>query len=207
MDDPLSTSCEKTMFYFRLLAFVVLSVVFIYSLVSFGGSYFLYFTYWGVFLTMLLFGFILLSYKIHAIRKMIYEMIPTLWAVNCYITLFFWLLLSMYLSDDEITLLVNSILAHSVPFVANSIELFASHVEVRRIHPVYSELIFIVYVLCVNLPYTLAEGEIYPDMDYTNLYTYVAGIGSMVLILGLGYLSYWLKKKTAKGKVKDQENI
>ena len=207
MDDPLTSKWPRTLLFARIASFAVLTFEVIYFLVTNADAFFLYLTLWGVTFTWAMFGLILLHYQVPKFSKLLSLAIPSLWIVNAFITLYYWTMLSATLSDDDVLYLIMNILDHSVPLIANSMEVFMDNTRVSKIHTLSAMAFLLVYLLCVNMPYTLAEEEIYRGITYTNAFTYIILVVAMLLAAGLGTALYYIKKKKIMDDQEKPNNI
>lgn len=172
---------NKVLKWYRYLNLVLNAFNFMFFVFYFGGSMFLYLTYWGVSLTFIYFLLVSLSYQNKALRPLSYILYEIIWPMNIVITLAYWCYLFPLLNSSKY--LGQNITAHTFPVAVTIGEYYLSKIEFYRIHYFYPILTMCLYGVALLLPFTLTEGSLYIGITFINGFTYIILGGCLVIII------------------------
>ena len=159
-----------------------------------------YYTIWGAILTGVLFALILLKNVSDNIEAVARFLTPIVVINNFVITVGFWCLVYPYLYN-EVTVF-EGFLLHGIPLILTTTEWTLNHVTGRIRHIMFSICLFSVYFLLVNMPIALTVGEVYPNMNYKNAYTYLSIWICIMLFYFFGFGTILLKNRLMKKREK-----
>ena len=154
----------------RVIFLLSLTFLFLFTLALIPEIYFLYYTDWGLFLSVIYFFLANLSYSISGLDKILSALFLVIWTSNWVITLIFWIYLLPSISPED---LAGFVPAHTLPILASVTEYLLNQLPFIRKYYVFSVGIFLVYGCLVLGPYTLTHDIVYPGITFTNANTYL----------------------------------
>lgn len=195
----------KIMFTNRALGITCLlgSIVFSFRFKSWKSI--LFFTNWGIFISMVAFISILLRNKHAFIGEAAKVLFPAVWLMNVIITLFFWIVLFPLLTSNAINLMMFS--QHTFPVIFASIELLLNDLVMTRKAGFHATGITLLYLILILLPYTLLAHIIYPNFSFRNLFSYFSMIGILVAYILATELGICVKTRILNSRYPNCEGL
>lgn len=190
----MSETIQKSLHKFtRGASFLISTLIFVYFAIEDNNfEYFIYFTNWGMFLTLLYFLLSLISYHF-SFDSVLTENFLVIWVFNWLITLAFW----GYLYPVEgSTYLLRSSITHSLPLLLTLIEYQQLKLSIARLDYIYPLGVLLSYLYFVLVPYTLVIGPIYTGIDFQNFF-------SVIFCTGLFWLAVAFLELINVAKVKE----
>lgn len=205
MKDAFVGWCPRVMIVNRALGIAGLLGLTVYSSISISWKTMLFFTNWGIFISLLTFISILLRNKHAFIGKSAEMLLPTVWLMNVIITLFFWVVLFPLLMSN----VANSMMLpqHTFPIIFISIELSLNGLAMTRKAGFYATGITLLYLMLILLPYTLFVDIVYPDFSFRNLFSYLSMIGILVAYVLVTELGVCVKAKILNSRYSSYERL
>eukprot|EP00826_Nyctotherus_ovalis_P057316 TRINITY_DN7830_c0_g2_i2.p1 TRINITY_DN7830_c0_g2~~TRINITY_DN7830_c0_g2_i2.p1 ORF type:complete len:223 (-),score=42.50 TRINITY_DN7830_c0_g2_i2:47-715(-) len=184
----------------RGLGFVVHLAILVSHFILFpsqGGKVFIYYTTWGVAMTMLAFGFSLISTffddstpaRKHY-HKFCYVVFEAVWTSEAVITIFFWLVLTWVIPKElwSFGMVVYMIDLHIYPFALLVVDMFMTRILFRMCHVVFIMIPPIMYMF-LSIYLSLAHNIVaYPVLTWKDIITVPSAI--ILVALFIGSVSY-----------------
>lgn len=159
------TKYPKLMLAMRIIAALSTLGFLTGSFIVSGAIQFIYFTVWGASITILVFIAITVCVLKKSYHRIIGICLIVVWLSNVVITIIFWILLVLILGLN-ITHPEYSIFLHSGPLIFSSLELFLNKVEIKQIDIVWSVVFYGIYIVTVNVPYSILVEPVYEGNSY-----------------------------------------
>lgn len=188
----------------RILTFLMILLMFALYFGFNPTGYFLYLTNWGIFLSGSYYVTLYLSHKKPSLRSICVLLLHATWCIELSLSIVFWVAIYPYVTDLDWNwfLYLIAVPPHGLYCIGLGLELRYTYVMCKREWTSLPIVIALLYSL-VNVPYTLAVKEIYPQIDYSNFRSYLV----MIMLLGLMFLSsevaYQLTKRRREYFAKD----
>jgi hypothetical protein len=187
--------------YYRFIMTPLHTFFFLYFILFYKGSFFLYLTHWGIFLTFIYFLIGTLSYQSKSLKPICYIIFETIWPINLIITVLFWVyFFPLYYFDSSIV--VQLVFGHTFPVLSGIIDFFLNRVVVYRSHYVFPLAVLVFYVLAVLLPYTVGYREVYIGINFVNAITYVIFIIAIILLIVSLEIARYIRLRSCKDPLK-----
>lgn len=186
---------------FRGFSAVILAVLFIYYLVDYNEYYFVYFTYWGVAMTLIFFLLSILSYFIPRLDKSIKIGFHIIWGANWVITLVFWIYIFPNETGVRTNLLVSNFLNHSLPLILTIIEYILNRIIFMRKFYIFPMGVFTIYACFVLAPYTVNQSVVYAGITFLNGITYILFVAIVLVYVIFLEIARLIKTRTCKSSI------
>lgn len=155
---------------FRGFSFAALFALFISYLIYNNKYYFLYFTNWGVTLTMSFFAVANLNYFMKTLEVVENILFLVIWGCNWCITLTFWTYLFPLTPHED---LLSSTLNHTIPFLLTIIDYYLNNIPFIRKYYFIVIGVSMIYLFCILVPYSVDQSTIYTGITFTNFISYI----------------------------------
>ena len=162
----------------RLISLLLLAFLFLVTIVLVPEIYFLFYTDWGLLITVIYFFLANLSYFISGLDKILCALFLVIWTSNWMITLIFWIYLAPSFTPEYLPIFTP---AHTLPFLASITEYLLNKLPFIRKYYVFSFGVFFLYAGLVLGPFTLTYGTLYPGVTFTNAITYLLFIAVLII--------------------------
>lgn len=208
---------EKCLSIFRfIIIFFFLSII-IWMLSDMSWKYFLFVTNWGFSVS---FCFFLLATLENFLVKNSH---PFLWklthvifeiaiTVEFSIVLFYWTAL-FYLDYDKhkddndfSAWLFNDVCIHFLGFLFLWLDNIFNQIKFFKEHFLFV-IIFQLCYLAVNCPYTLMVDNIYPPINWVDIWSYLCCLVVIILLIIHHFLAIWFFEKVKKGKIEKKNEF
>ena len=167
----------------RFISWILTTGLFLYYFSEYPQTFFLFLSFWGVFLTFFYYFLSSLSYKFFVLKPYSYLLFEVIWPINFIITLIFWCyLFPMTIGSYAI---IDDLSVHGVPILLTILEFSLNKVLIYRPHVLLSFVVLLCYLFFVLLPYTLFVEVLYPGITFKNLISY----GLFVVLIGILFAS------------------
>ncbi|CAG9329785.1 unnamed protein product [Blepharisma stoltei] len=182
---------------FRMLKFLrigfslILLSIFIVGIFRTSFYFFIYLTNWGLTLTAIYFLVSSISYYYSKYMPATFILFETVWCIGWCIFVVFWGIVGPLKGHDIIT----DILLHILPIVLVIIDFALNEIIMSRKHCVFPIGVSMVYLICINVPYSIAVHEVYPLMNYKNVWTYLILFLSLAIQISALEIGIWIKRK------------
>lgn len=180
----------------RIITFLMISVMFLVYFWLSPGTYFVFLTNWGIFISG---GYYVLAYltsKRPHLRSVCCIALHAIWTIELALSVVFWTLIFPYKVDIEwnwITYLI-AVPPHGMFVIGLGMELRYTYAVFKRGWVVLPIAIASLYSL-VNVPYTLTVREIYPHVTYTNAWSYLVMFVLFAFLFIASELGYQMTKR------------
>jgi hypothetical protein len=193
-DFPVESNYESSLKtylkWYRFINVLLQSFFFLFLVVFTGPSFFLYLSYWTIFLTFIYFLFVSFSYQTKALRIFCYLLFEGIFPLSWVVTIIW------FSTNRSFTNYGLMIIAHIFPVLSLMIDFFLSKIIFQRTHYFMPFSLIFSYILFILLPVTLQSNPLYYGVNFKNSYTYIIFI-SLVLIVFISFeLARLIRMKT-----------
>ena len=194
---------SKALKVVRVISLVLMALVFLTTFPFEPETYFLFLTCWGITLCLIYYFLVIVALFWKPVDPYSYVFFEISWAIEWVITLYYWCFIAG-LNGVEGNI-VSDLAQHALPMVLLIVDYSLNRVLILRAHYLIVTMVFLVYILLVNMPYTLAQDEeIYPEINYENAFTYISFLICLVIAAVSLELGRYIKKKS---KTSDERQI
>lgn len=189
----------------RIITFLMILLIFALYFGFNPTGYFLYLTNWGIFLSGSYYVTLYLSYKKPSLRSISILLLHATWCIELSLSIVFWVAIYPYATDLDWTwfLYLVAVPPHGLYCIGLGLELRYTYVMCKREWVSLPIGIALLYSL-VNVPYTLAVKELYPLIDYSNIWSYLVMITLLALIFISSEVAYQFTKRRQEFYEKDR---
>ena len=159
--------CRNILKWFRFIMAVLHLFYFLFLVTFIGPRFFLFISFWAIFITAIYYLLVSLSYKFSILKHSCYLLFEGIFCIDWVITILWF----GTIRDKRNYALM--LVTHIFPTLTVVIEFILSKIVFQRSHYWSPFGLIIAYVLFVLLPYTLEEELIYVNVNFGNWYTYV----------------------------------
>lgn len=182
----------------RVFRFMALDIIAILIFLWFFNElpwYLCYFTNWGLMTTFIYFVLANLNYFFPILDKTVCVWFLIIWAFNSTISVFFWTCLFPWNEFDN---LIRATTTHALPMILSIIEFYLNRIAFVKAQFIFPMATLGGYFGLVLIPVTLEAYQLYPELTFTDLRSYVG----VILMLAVGYgsleLGKFIRKRTVK---------
>ncbi|CAG9333453.1 unnamed protein product [Blepharisma stoltei] len=197
MDSSGSSSPKSSKNHFLMLKFlrfgfsiILLSILFI-GIFQNSLHFFIYLTNWGLTLTALYFVVSSISYYYSKYMPISVILFETVWCIGWCIFVVFWGVVGPLKGHHVIA----DVLLHILPIVLVIIDFLLNEILMTRKHAIFPIGVSIIYLVFINIPYSIAIHEVYPLMNYKNIWTYLILFLSLSVQVFSLEIGIWIKRR------------
>lgn len=199
LDFPCETNYEsfnKTLQkWFRFTNVVLQSFLFLFLVIYYGGKFFLYISYWTVFLTFIYFLGVSLSYQTTCLRPICYILFEAVLPMTWFVTILWWCLADLSSSDLSL-----GIVSHHIPILSITSDFILSKIEFQRSHYICPFSIVGAWILLVLIPATFKYRVLYSGITFKNYFTYVMFIALVAILVTVFELARYARVRSCKSR-------
>lgn len=199
LDFPCETnydSFNKTLQkWFRFTNVVLQSFLFLFLVIYLGGEFFLYISYWAVFLTFIYFLGVSLSYQTVCLRPICYILFEGILPITWFVTILWWCLTD--LSSSELGL---GIVSHHIPILSITIDFILSKIEFQRSHYICPFSIVGIWISLVLIPATFKYKVLYSGITFKNYFTYLIFLALVCIIIIVFEIARFVRVRSCKSR-------
>lgn len=199
LDFPCETNYESShkqlQKWFRFISLVLNSFLFLFLVIYLRGEFFLYISYWAVFLTFIYFLGVSLSYQTQCLRPICYMLFEGVYPINWFTTILWW-----GLTDFKASSLGLGIVSHHFPLITMTIDFILSKIEFQRTHYIFPFTIVGIWVSLVLLPATFKYRVLYRGINFRNLFTYLMFLALVGIIIISFEVARVIRVKSCKSR-------
>ena len=188
----------------RMITFMMILLMFALYFGVNPAGYFLFLANWGIFLSGSYYVTFYVSHKKPSLRSICILLLHAVWCIELSLSIVFWVAIYPYTMQFDwnwITYLL-AVPPHGLYCIGIGLELRYTYVMCKREWVSLPIGIVLVYSL-VNVPYTLAVKELYPNIDYMSIWSYLVMVMLLALIFISSEIAYRLTKRRQELFTKD----
>lgn len=179
----LTTSFPILLFSIRLFSFLLL-LVYIYLTIEYDQynyiKFFSFYTNWGMIATFLYYSSVLALYKFYSLDRLSSIILQTAWTIQGIVSLMFWAVL--FKITTVATPMYLFVPRHGLFPLLMMIDILISDVRLARERIRVVICVSAIYLLGVNLPYTILIHPVYPYLNYQNMFSVLFIVGFWVVM-------------------------
>mmetsp|Transcript_6131 Transcript_6131/g.9082 ORF Transcript_6131/g.9082 Transcript_6131/m.9082 type:complete len:229 (-) Transcript_6131:22-708(-) len=186
----------------RAISLVLMALVFLITFPFEPETYFLALTCWGITICLVYYFLVIVALFWKPLDRYSYVFFEISWGIEWVITLYYWCLIAGLNGVGDI---FADLTQHTLPMVLLIVDYSLNNILILRAHYFIVTMVFLAYILLVNMPYTLAQDEeIYPGINYENAFTYISFLICLVIAFVSLELGRYIKKRS---KTSDERQL
>ena len=187
--------------YFRFINVILQSFFFLFLVLFVGPIFFKFISYWAVFLTFIYFLFTSFSYQTKVLRKFSYLLFEGIFPLSWVVTIL-WFTTFTYEKNYALMVVV-----HIFPTLTLAVELALSRIVFYRKHYWVPFGIVFLYIVCVLIPFTVDQGDVYGGVNLVNWFTYVVFVALVLIILLSFEIARLVRTRTCRSEAINKSTI